>query len=44
MRPTFDLIGLWYPKGPTFDLIGYFDADYEDVKLTGRAHPGLVSF
>jgi hypothetical protein len=36
--------GLWYPKGSTFDLIGYSDADYADVKLTGRAHQGLVSF
>jgi hypothetical protein len=32
------------PEGSTFDLIGYSDADYSDVKLTGRAHQGLVSF
>jgi hypothetical protein len=36
--------GLWYPKGSTFDLIGYSYADWEDVKLIGRAHHGLVSF
>jgi hypothetical protein len=36
--------GLWYPKGSTFDLIGYSGADWEGVKLIGRAHQGLVSF
>jgi hypothetical protein len=36
--------GLWYPKGSTFDFICIPMSIMPDVKLTGRAHQGLVSF
>jgi hypothetical protein len=35
--------GLLYPKGSTFDLIGIPMPIMPDVKLTGKAHLGLVS-
>ena len=36
LKKTGDLV-LFYPAGDTFDLVGFADADFQVIKLTGKA-------